>query len=220
MDVYKCFGKHVLLSNRQSSSPHGQPIVRLRSVHYILSMNPVDVDKMPETGRGIASNPADRTSLTLLDGLSSLLLRIAERLLTAILTVFYAFRVPYDRIEQESLPPSRPELNGDDLGRDATRVHLIPTSSPVKLESADISPISLDAPKIPFHEPIRQTAMPVATVSGTSYPGGIKAYYQAKIEAAELTINERTQNLRRLEAQRNALNARGAPIVRSAQSSN
>ncbi|KAJ6486619.1 26S proteasome regulatory complex ATPase RPT6 [Mycena sanguinolenta] len=39
-------------------------------------------------------------------------------------------------------------------------------------------------------------------------PGGIKSYYQAKIEAAELTINEKTQNLRRLEAQRNALNAR------------
>lgn len=38
---------------------------------------------------------------------------------------------------------------------------------------------------------------------------GIKAYYQAKIEAAELTINYKTQNLRRLEAQRNALNARG-----------
>lgn len=43
-----------------------------------------------------------------------------------------------------------------------------------------------------------------------SVPGGIKAYYQAKIEAAELTINQKTQNLRRLEAQRNALNARGA----------
>lgn len=40
-------------------------------------------------------------------------------------------------------------------------------------------------------------------------PGGIKSYYQAKIEAAELTINQKTQNLRRLEAQRNALNARG-----------
>ncbi|KAJ3731165.1 26S proteasome regulatory complex ATPase RPT6 [Lentinula guzmanii] len=41
-----------------------------------------------------------------------------------------------------------------------------------------------------------------------SVPGGIKAYYQTKIEAAELTINQKTQNLRRLEAQRNALNAR------------
>lgn len=41
-------------------------------------------------------------------------------------------------------------------------------------------------------------------------PVGIKPYYQAKIEAAEITINQKTQNLRRLEAQRNALNARGA----------
>lgn len=53
--------------------------------------------------------------------------------------------------------------------------------------------------------------MPVTATSKTpTYPGGIKAYYQAKIESAELTINERTQNLRRLEAQRNALNARGS----------
>jgi 26S proteasome regulatory subunit T6 len=38
---------------------------------------------------------------------------------------------------------------------------------------------------------------------------GIKNYYRTKIEEAELTINEKTQNLRRLEAQRNALNAKG-----------
>ncbi|KAJ2961056.1 hypothetical protein NQZ79_g3633 [Umbelopsis isabellina] len=37
---------------------------------------------------------------------------------------------------------------------------------------------------------------------------GVKQYYQAKIEECELTINEKTQNLRRLEAQRNALNAK------------
>ncbi|GAW01105.1 26S proteasome regulatory complex ATPase RPT6 [Lentinula edodes] len=46
-----------------------------------------------------------------------------------------------------------------------------------------------------------------------SVPGGIKAYYQAKIEAAELTINQKTQNLRRLEAQRNALNARELQLL-------
>jgi len=40
-------------------------------------------------------------------------------------------------------------------------------------------------------------------------PGGVKSYYQAKIESAEILINQKTQNLRRLEAQRNALNARG-----------
>jgi 26S proteasome regulatory subunit T6 len=49
--------------------------------------------------------------------------------------------------------------------------------------------------------------MPVAVQAPT--PAGIKSYYQAKIEAAELLINQKTQNLRRLEAQRNALNARG-----------
>ncbi|KDQ08798.1 hypothetical protein BOTBODRAFT_37657 [Botryobasidium botryosum FD-172 SS1] len=49
--------------------------------------------------------------------------------------------------------------------------------------------------------------MPVA-VKPSNSNAGIKAYYQAKIEDAELTINHKTQNLRRLEAQRNALNAR------------
>ncbi|KAK4048196.1 26S proteasome regulatory subunit 8 [Microbotryomycetes sp. JL201] len=37
---------------------------------------------------------------------------------------------------------------------------------------------------------------------------GVTSYFQSKIEAAELLINAKTQNLRRLEAQRNALNAR------------
>jgi len=41
---------------------------------------------------------------------------------------------------------------------------------------------------------------------------GIEAYFTTKIEAAELVINSKTQNLRRLEAQRNALNARGKPV--------
>ena len=49
------------------------------------------------------------------------------------------------------------------------------------------------------------TTLPIA-------PGGIKSYYQAKIEAAENLINQKTQNLRRLEAQRNALNARGKSL--------
>ena len=52
--------------------------------------------------------------------------------------------------------------------------------------------------------------MSVATQSQPGAPAGIKSYYQAKIEAAETEINQKTQNLRRLEAQRNALNARGA----------
>ncbi|KAF9057247.1 hypothetical protein CVT24_004674 [Panaeolus cyanescens] len=48
----------------------------------------------------------------------------------------------------------------------------------------------------------------MAAVSAPIAPGGVKSYYQAKIEAAEILINQKTQNLRRLEAQRNALNAR------------
>lgn len=50
--------------------------------------------------------------------------------------------------------------------------------------------------------------MPAATTIPIA-PGGIKSYYQAKIESSEILINQKTQNLRRLEAQRNALNARG-----------
>jgi 26S proteasome regulatory subunit T6 len=49
-----------------------------------------------------------------------------------------------------------------------------------------------------------------ATISpSTTEHGGIKQYYQAKIEECELVINDKSQDLRRLEAQRNALNAKG-----------
>ncbi|ETS61305.1 hypothetical protein PaG_05272 [Moesziomyces aphidis] len=37
---------------------------------------------------------------------------------------------------------------------------------------------------------------------------GIQSFYQSKIRSYEILINQKTQNLRRLEAQRNALNAR------------
>lgn len=44
---------------------------------------------------------------------------------------------------------------------------------------------------------------------GSSTPAlGIQSFYHSKIQSYELLINEKTQNLRRLEAQRNALNAR------------
>ena len=56
--------------------------------------------------------------------------------------------------------------------------------------------------------PSEPPTMPAGS-SVTLAPGGVKSYYQAKIEAAEILINQKTQNLRRLEAQRNALNARG-----------
>ncbi|CAO3583470.1 unnamed protein product [Absidia cylindrospora] len=51
--------------------------------------------------------------------------------------------------------------------------------------------------------------MAAATVlNPTTEKGGIKQYYQAKIEECELVINDKSQDLRRLEAQRNALNAK------------
>ena len=39
-------------------------------------------------------------------------------------------------------------------------------------------------------------------------PAGVQSFFLSKIQSYELTINEKAQNLRRLEAQRNALNAR------------
>jgi hypothetical protein len=38
---------------------------------------------------------------------------------------------------------------------------------------------------------------------------GLKQYYITKIEELQLVVNEKTQNLRRLQAQRNELNAKG-----------
>lgn len=51
--------------------------------------------------------------------------------------------------------------------------------------------------------------LPKGTSGGAGASGStIKTYYRNKIEAAELEITKKTQNLRRLEAQRNALNTR------------
>ena len=41
---------------------------------------------------------------------------------------------------------------------------------------------------------------------------GLKQYYITKIEELQLIVNEKTQNLRRLQAQRNELNAKGKLI--------
>lgn len=38
---------------------------------------------------------------------------------------------------------------------------------------------------------------------------GLKSYYVTKIEELQLTVTDKTQNLRRLQAQRNELNAKG-----------
>ncbi len=37
---------------------------------------------------------------------------------------------------------------------------------------------------------------------------GLKQYYMTKIEELQLTVSEKNQNLRRLQAQRNELNAK------------
>lgn len=41
---------------------------------------------------------------------------------------------------------------------------------------------------------------------------GLSTYYQARIEEYELTVQNKTQNLRRLEAQRNELNTKGNSV--------
>ena len=40
---------------------------------------------------------------------------------------------------------------------------------------------------------------------------GLTSYFTGKIAELELSVRDRTQNLRRLEAQRNELNTKGAP---------
>jgi hypothetical protein len=68
-------------------------------------------------------------------------------------------------------------------------------------------PINLSPSSHPHTHPMSPTATVTKTQRSTG--GDVKSYYTAKIEASELSINKKTQNLRRLEAQRNALNARG-----------
>ena len=48
--------------------------------------------------------------------------------------------------------------------------------------------------------------------------GGITQYYHHKIEQLELTIADKKQNLRRLEAQRNEWNCKGTPNHRKCES--
>ena len=40
---------------------------------------------------------------------------------------------------------------------------------------------------------------------------GIQTYYRAKIAELEVQVREKAQNFRRLEAQRNEINAKGTP---------
>lgn len=58
------------------------------------------------------------------------------------------------------------------------------------------------------HSAVAGSSGPPPTQGVTAPALGIQSFYQSKIQQYELLINERTQNVRRLEAQRNALNAR------------
>lgn len=49
----------------------------------------------------------------------------------------------------------------------------------------------------------------LATPPSCDTKEGLKSYYVTKIEELQLTVTEKTQNLRRLQAQRNELNAKG-----------
>ncbi|KAG8838515.1 26S proteasome regulatory subunit 8 [Serendipita sp. 400] len=154
--------------------------------------------------------PSDRTISRLVNEFKAMVLHFSERLLVAIFAVFHAIQGSRDRLIQVSAPPDVANEEYDEIG--STTRHPSTNSSPTTSRGRSISPKKLDInsnASDPSSEQHKTPAvMPAAVISGASYPGGIKAYYQAKIEAAELTINERTQNLRRLEAQRNALNAR------------
>ena len=46
-------------------------------------------------------------------------------------------------------------------------------------------------------------------VDVTAPKTSVHEYYVQKIEELQLTVNEKSQNLRRLQAQRNELNAKG-----------
>jgi hypothetical protein len=155
----------------------------------------------------------DRMKLSVLHGLKTLMLQMTQHVLTVILTIIYTFQLSVNASVEVPVPPQTSETENT-ITMLTRRVYLEPTNSTPALSPVSTNPqikleINSESSEEPLAEPPKSFKMPTATVSGTSYPGGIKAYYQAKIEAAELTINERTQNLRRLEAQRNALNARG-----------
>lgn len=57
--------------------------------------------------------------------------------------------------------------------------------------------------------------MGVTMDAGAPAKDGLRSYYKAKIEEYEIAVRNKTQNLRRLEAQRNELNTKGAWTTRS-----
>merc|ERR1712156_1348703 len=77
----------------------------------------------------------------------------------------------------------------------------------------DAAIISFEVVEKEFQEKDKRfrRAMTVAsslTTKGDTNPEGLRQYYVAKIEKLQLTVTERNQNLRRLQAQRNELNAK------------
>ena len=55
--------------------------------------------------------------------------------------------------------------------------------------------------------------MQLSPAMGRAVGEGLKTYYKAKIEELEILARDRQHNLRRLEAQRNELNTKGAPAA-------
>ncbi|CAG8632289.1 15478_t:CDS:2 [Acaulospora colombiana] len=154
-----------------------------------------------------------RTESNLFWGLRFMLIQFTQQIFAGLLTILHVFKLSQiSSIEPPSTPANVDEGDQSVTTIDTTRVPSPEpslTSPPTPPEpTTKNSQTQPETKETTSNRIIHVIDMPVATQTGTSYPGGIKAYYQAKIEAAELTINERTQNLRRLEAQRNALNAR------------
>jgi 26S proteasome regulatory subunit T6 len=46
-------------------------------------------------------------------------------------------------------------------------------------------------------------------VTPAATTGGLHSYYQTKVDSFAIVLHDKTQDLRRLEAQRNELNAKG-----------
>jgi hypothetical protein len=67
----------------------------------------------------------------------------------------------------------------------------------------------------PALAPTRTLCALLLTLAVAGVQEGLKAYFKAKIEEAELAVRNKSQNLRRLEAQRNELNTKGTPLTHS-----
>ena len=72
-------------------------------------------------------------------------------------------------------------------------------------------PTAPELGKVPPHRVRQPTSQPASPDCVFAHlQEGLKAYFKAKIEEAEIAVRNKTQNLRRLEAQRNELNTKGA----------